>query len=558
MQIDAWLKGSKKPLKGSTLVKAAIPLLKKIANSIVDDVSDNFMKTLDGAVAKTADQVVSDLGSDPMLSKLGVQPGPDTLPAVANHAYDTMTQSGATSGMIAEYAKLRSTLKQQFNSMLSQSKKAVGVPYAGPDVASDKKALTKVLRKMVADPASEVMKPIIESAAKVGMATPEALSTFLTKSLQDQLAKPATLLKVFRLACQQQGGTPAGPGNNKNACTWASARACQLHTTWPLDAKKGFAYSEWTNNACALAPGAMRAVCEGNRLTYDSSKGVCKVDESTCTDKGGTWSGGDCMIGQNLDVFETLLGPETLTTIKRTCPLGSKSDPYGKCWYDRSNSQTPMRCTPGTVEKAGTCYAEPPAGFDWLVSGEAKWVSKCPEGTQDTMTGCRYDRGVGTPMTCVAGQVQRAAECYAQPPAGWDFTTPGGLLIGKICPPGTNDSGTTCWYDRGVGTPLQCPAGQVQRGAECYQAPPEGYTWTTPGGILIGKICPPGTNDSGTTCYYDRGGGTVPLLTACPAGWRDDKTVCWRDPYGRGVGRIPSTAPCGPGQHDDGTSCWGY
>jgi hypothetical protein len=273
---------------------------------------------------------------------------------------------------------------------------------------------------------------------------------------------------------------------------------------------------------------------------------------------GGTWDGSDCVMGPDLDVYATLLGGGALADMHESCPQGSKHDARGTCWYDRSATQQPMRCRPGTTARAGSCYAQPPSGYDWVDEGSPNRVSRCPEGTTNTGSGgCRYDRGVGTPMSCPDGQVQRGAECYAKPPDGYDWATSGGLLIGKVCPPGTNDSGTTCWYDRGVGTPLQCPAGQVQRGAECFQPPPAGYDWTTAWGLLVGKVCPSGTSDSGTTCYYNRGAGQPQKKTACPAGWRDDGTVCWKDSYGRGAGRVPSLAPCGPGERDDGTSCWG-
>jgi hypothetical protein len=94
--------------------------------------------------------------------------------------------------------------------------------------------------------------------------------------------------------------------------------------------------------------------------------------------------------------------------------------------------------------------------------------------------------------------------------------------LGDKCPAGTTDVAGICFYDRGVGKipDLQCPTGQVQRGVECWDAPPDGYDWTTPGGLLYGKVCPKGSNDSGTTCWYDRGVGKIP------------------DDYGRGAGYV--------------------
>lgn len=58
---------------------------------------------------------------------------------------------------------------------------------------------------------------------------------------------------------------------------------------------------------------------------------------------------------------------------------------------------------------------------------------------------------------------------------------------------------------------IHCPyTNTIQKGVECYWNPDTGYDWTTPGGLLVGKVCPSDTIDSGTTCYYDRGIGKVP------------------------------------------------
>ena len=95
----------------------------------------------------------------------------------------------------------------------------------------------------------------------------------------------------------------------------------------------------------------------------------------------------------------------------------------------------------------------------------------------------------------------------------------------------------------------------VQRGLQCFEPPPSGYDWTTPGGILIGKICPAGSNDSGTTCWYDRGVGRIPDKKPCDQGEVDTGTTCWVDTYGRGAGR-PRDGSCPNGWRNDGTSCW--
>src|SRR5438046_2705525 len=85
------------------------------------------------------------------------------------------------------------------------------------------------------------------------------------------------------------------------------------------------------------------------------------------------------------------------------------------------------------------------------------------------------------------------------------------------CPAGTKRVGDYCTYGRTGGVSIGCPKGQAQRGAECYTPPPAGWGWTPDVGTTIGKLCPPNTNNSGLSCWYDRGVGTVPPV-GCPKG----------------------------------------
>ena len=122
-------------------------------------------------------------------------------------------------------------------------------------------------------------------------------------------------------------------------------------------------------------------------------------------------------------------------------------------------------------------------------------------------------------------------------------------------------------FEHAFGKFPTCAADELQRGLDCYHKPGPGRAVTTPGGFLHGVVCESGTNDTGTTCVYGRGVGRIPDKLPCPIGTRDDGTSCWLDSYGRGagysvklhgrgVGRIPGKKPCPPGMRDDGTSCW--
>ena len=208
-----------------------------------------------------------------------------------------------------------------------------------------------------------------------------------------------------------------------------------------------------------------------------------------------------------------------------SCPEGTIENET-TCSYDRGEG-TRATCDNGLVQKDKDCYAEPPEGNEWTSADGILYGKICPSGTNDDGTNCIYDRGSGTDYVCSPTQDKKGVDCYKKPPDGYDWTTAGGLLYGKVCPSGTNDSGTTCWYDRGVGTPYICPSNQDKKGVDCYEKPPDGYDWTTAGGLLYGKVCPSGTNDSGTTCWYDRGVGT-PYI--CPSD-QDKKGVdCYQKP----------------------------
>lgn len=194
----------------------------------------------------------------------------------------------------------------------------------------------------------------------------------------------------------------------------------------------------------------------------------------------------------------------------------------------------PANCPTGYEKSSDAdlfCYK--PCPIDWKGTST---ITHCQHKTIYSTVGADTTKSI--PTGCGDGKTKNAGLCY-DVPDGWHVTSPG--FIGKKCP-GTvdgkkvNDSGTTCWYDRGAGAvpSLTCPIDQVQKGVECYEKPPDGYDWTTLGGLLIGKICPAGSNDSLTTCWYDRGAGRIPDKQPCSYwnnSWRDDGTSCWNDAH---------------------------
>lgn len=171
------------------------------------------------------------------------------------------------------------------------------------------------------------------------------------------------------------------------------------------------------------------------------------------------------------------------------------------------------------------CYK--PCPTDWPGTST---VAHCQHKTIYSSVGA--DASQSIPKQCSENKTLNAGLCYTLPDDSWEVTSPG--FIGKKCPTTIEgqtikDSGTTCWYDRGVGKVYQltCPEGQVKKGLECYEKPPVGYDWTTPGGLLIGKVCPAESHDSGVTCWYDRGVGTIPI-DSCPTGTEWYGSGCYR------------------------------
>ena len=155
--------------------------------------------------------------------------------------------------------------------------------------------------------------------------------------------------------------------------------------------------------------------------------------------------------------------------------------------------------------------------------------AKCAPGLNDSGTTCWYDRGIGAipKLECPPGKVQRGALCYDPPPEGKVWTAD--YTYGDECPTGTNSLIASCHYDRGVGLipTLACPPGKVQRGALCYDPPPAGKVWTAD--YTYGDECPTGTNSTIAACNYDRGVGLIPTL-ACPPGKVQRGSLCYDPP----------------------------
>lgn len=172
-------------------------------------------------------------------------------------------------------------------------------------------------------------------------------------------------------------------------------------------------------------------------------------------------------------------------------------------------------------EKYKKCKADPPSCIPNVLKPHPL---KCPPGTQADLIGTLCYQN------CPAGYTWDGAQmCHQDCPSNWQggsslaycthktiYSTVGTTGLDKVCAPGlTNFEGL------------------------CYKLPSAAWEVTSPG--FIGLKCDPNVNDSGTTCWYDRGVGVIPNKKSCAtwnSHWRDDGTSCWEDAktVGRGVG----------------------
>lgn len=181
-------------------------------------------------------------------------------------------------------------------------------------------------------------------------------------------------------------------------------------------------------------------------------------------------------------------------------------------------------------------------GLVGLVTGEGTPL-QCPSGMEETTGGLCYTK-------CPAGMTPGdgvPTMCYANKPSGWS----GGETLAHI------QKGRRPSQPGSTRTKQQCntAAGEVNHLGLCYKLPQDGQSWyvTSPG--FIGLRCPPGSNDSGTTCWYDRGVGRTPDLRPCAPGLRDDGTSCWSDAHI--FGRVRAAGWNGTCNSDEEKKCEG-
>ena len=134
---------------------------------------------------------------------------------------------------------------------------------------------------------------------------------------------------------------------------------------------------------------------------------------------------------------------------------------YIRSWFEDiiKPIPLPLQCPKGSTLKGLICYENCPTNY--TSDGTIGCYENCPpdwKGTQ-TIAHCQKHTiysPVGTvdtiPKDCATGLTNYAGLCY-DVPEGWYVSSPGLMTMKAPCPPGTTDSGITCYYERGAGYP---------------------------------------------------------------------------------------------------------
>lgn len=204
---------------------------------------------------------------------------------------------------------------------------------------------------------------------------------------------------------------------------------------------------------------------------------------------------------------------------------------------------TPMQCPANMQDnKAGLCYEKCPPGFVW--DGAQMCYKPCPSGWGggETIAHCQHETKYstvgtsGTDKLCKApgvGVAQRypdnmAGLCYTLPDGGWEVSAPG--FIARKCPTGSKNTGATCVIGRGAGTiPTlsPCPPGTRDDGTSCWD---DIQVWTDCSKFGIGKSCPSGWSKT-AVCSCQRGTGRIVKTSfdrlTCPTGQELQNGICY-------------------------------
>lgn len=183
------------------------------------------------------------------------------------------------------------------------------------------------------------------------------------------------------------------------------------------------------------------------------------------------------------------------------------------CWlaaYGRGVGQAISACGTGEEKDGLLCYPDCQTGYTGV--GPVCWQT-CPSGFTDTGLDClkpsSYGRGAGYPLwdegKCNSENSQGCEKSGLlwYPNCDANFHAVGCCVCSPDCPNDMDDIGVSCAkasYGRTAGTPLGCPAGQVEDASLCY--PPCDNDFNGIGPVCWGN-CPTGFTPCGALCLND-------------------------------------------------------
>ncbi len=499
-------------------------------------------------------------------------------------AYDVMSialdasDAGGYAKMTSNKAYLK--MRDEINKSVKEEFAKEGAPFpivVGPldELSEDEfnESLKLETSNLIYDPDSIYMNDILKKV--IDLSIPEdKLESFISSEI-DKLDFDVILDKALHNVCIQEGGKVIGTD-----CSYATEDECNNTYDWPIpEDSETDTYVEWktnvdgkNNDACMLASSAMRTVCEGNDLKYDTRTGSCIVDEKYCLSKGASWKYNDdlkaydCHVSISQSFFEFMFG----TTVVRGLKQVFSPNQYSKCEKgeeDDGYTCRKMTCPEGYPDVSGLlCYPSCKDGYSG--SGPLCWEN-CPDGYKDDdqvvkvssiaaggIVGGILEQslakdGVSCSLTgyCEPDKDHVGPICYDKCREGYSGAGP---LCMKSCPDGFTNDGATC---RRSG---YCEPGQDNSAGFCYEPCRAGYEGVGP---VCSQKCPTGFSNAGLACTkpreYGRGFGKARIRC------RDDEergtlgALCYPKcaPGYHAFGNNICSADCPAGMNDVGPLC---
>jgi hypothetical protein len=196
-------------------------------------------------------------------------------------------------------------------------------------------------------PGSDIDKQLTQQMTSQGLM--DISSNYITDQVSQVM--PTVVENASKQLCLDNNGNYLSDGS----CTYKSKADCDASYVWPLG--ENDTYAEWSadRGACISASPAMRLTCDGNNIPYDSTTGICKIDENYCKMKGTEWKDGDCHVSIGQDIAETIFG----STVTRGLIQVFDPSQYEKCKDGETDDGYTCRsvgCDPGKEQNAGLCY----------------------------------------------------------------------------------------------------------------------------------------------------------------------------------------------------------